>query len=158
MAREREPTVLLSLAIANALASHVFDRELMRLGLPVTQVGVLELIWRNEPITPTELADLVGHPATTVRDRVGVLDRWGFVRRVPHESDRRSYLLATTPEGDEYIRAALPAVQAAEDAISHELGRPLDDYRDTIDELLTAARTALAKARARDPRPTPSSD
>jgi DNA-binding MarR family transcriptional regulator len=144
--------------MANAIASHVFDRELMRRGLHVTQVGALELIWRNEPITPTELTELVGHPPTTVRDRIQTLVRHGYVQRVPNQEDRRSHLLATTPEGEEYLRAALPVVRAAEEHIGQHLGTPFEDYRAPLEALLRAARAALAEARAGDPRPTPSSD
>jgi DNA-binding MarR family transcriptional regulator len=149
---------LLQLAMANAHASHVFDRELMRRELPVTQVGVLELIWRNEPITPTELTDLVGHPPTTVRDRVNVLLRNGFVQRVPNERDRRSYRLETTPEGGEYVQEAMEAVEAAQKQISRYLGTPFEDYREAFERLHRAAREALIEAKAADPRETPSSD
>jgi DNA-binding MarR family transcriptional regulator len=150
--------VLITLSMANALASHVFDRELMRRGLHVTQVGVLELIWRHEPITPTALTELVGHPATTVRDRIDTLARHGYVHRIPNEADRRSYRLATTPEGDRYMRAAVPAIEAAEEQIGRHLGTSFEDYRAQLERLLEAARTALAEASASDPRPTPSSD
>jgi DNA-binding MarR family transcriptional regulator len=146
------------LAMANAYSSHVFDRELMRRDLPVTQVGVLELIWRNEPITPTELTELVGHPATTVRDRINVLFRLGYVERVPHESDRRSYRIATTREGDKYIRKAIPVIQAAQDRIAAHLGTPFEEYREPLERLRSAAQAALREAQAADPRPTPSSD
>lgn len=151
-------SAMLQLAMANAHASHVFDRELMRRDLPVTQVGVLELVWRNEPITPTELTNLVGHPPTTVRDRINALSRHGFVQRIPNDRDRRSYRLATTAEGAEYVQQALSAIEAAQEQISRHLGSPFEEFREPLERLHLAAKAALVEAQAADPRETPGSD
>ena len=155
---ETKVSAMLQLALANAHASHVFDRELMRRDLPVAQVGVLEVIWRNEPITPTELTDLVGHPPTTIRDRINSLSRHGFVHRLPNERDRRSYRLATTPEGAEYVQEAMGAIEAAQEQISRHLGTPFEDFREPLERLHLAARAALVEAKEADPRETPGSD
>jgi DNA-binding MarR family transcriptional regulator len=138
--------VLLELAVANAFASEVFDRELVRLGLdPSTQVGVLALIHLHGPITPTELERLSAFRQTTLRERVQGLIDVGFVERRPNESDRRSHFLDTTAKGDEFLRATVPAARAAEKILSERTGLDLDDFHRRLVRLRTVGQEILAE-------------
>ena len=137
--------VLLELAVANSLASQVFVRELVRAGYPPTQVGMLTLIEIHGPITPKDLEAETGIPKTTLRGRVQGLYRAGLVDRVPNESDRRSYFLAVTPEGREFLKAMRPILRAAERAIEAELGVALEDYRAPLERLRKANRALLSR-------------
>ena len=70
MASELARPVLLELAVANALASQVFERELVRAGYPFTHVGTLKLIEIHGPITPKDLEAETGIAETTLRGRL----------------------------------------------------------------------------------------
>ena len=145
MASDLRRSVLLELAVANALASQVFARELLRAGYPLTQVGTLTLIEIHGPITPKDLEAETGIAKTTLRGRVQGLQRAGLVQRVPNEADRRSYFLEVTPEGREFLEAMEPVLRAAEQAIEDELGVPLEDYRDPLERLRRANRALLSR-------------
>jgi DNA-binding MarR family transcriptional regulator len=138
--------VLLELSVANAFASQVFDRELVRLGLPPqTQVGMLALIHLHGPITPTGLEHASGFPQTTVRERVQGLIDAGLVERRPNEADRRSYFVDTTAEGDAFLRATLPAARAAERTLGEHTGIPMQRYQELLVRLREASQTILAE-------------
>lgn len=145
MAKAPRRPVLLELAVANSLASQVFVRELVRAGYPPTQVGMLTLIDIHGPITPTDLEAETGIPKTTLRGRVQGLNRAGLVQRLPNEADRRSYFLAVTPAGSEFLEAMQPVLRAAERAIEEELGVPLEDYHGPLERLRKANRALLSR-------------
>jgi DNA-binding MarR family transcriptional regulator len=138
--------VLLELSVANALASQTFDRQLARAGLnPNTQVGTLALIHQDGPITPTALEQRSGLASTTLRERVQGLIETGLVERIPNEADRRSHFLDTTPEGDEFLRAATPAARAAERALGERTDMSMEDFRRQLVRLRDACREILAE-------------
>ena len=126
MAREPRRPVLLELAVANALASQIFVRELLRAGYPFTQVGMLTLIGIHGPITPSGLEAETGIPKTTLRGR-------------------RSHFLEITPEGEAFLEEMEPIIQAAESAIEQELGVPIEDYREPLERLRKANRALLSR-------------
>ena len=145
MAGESARPVLLELAVANALASQVFERELVRAGYPFTHVGTLKLIEIHGPITPKDLEAETGIAKTTLRGRVQGLQRRGLVQRVPNEADRRSYFLEVTPEGSDFLAAMEPILDAAERAIEGELGVSLEEYRGPLERLRQANRALLSR-------------
>ncbi len=137
--------MIVELSIANAMASHLFDRESERRGVRVTQVGLLVMLGEYAPITPTGLEDVTGLAPTTLRDRVRTLVHDGYVHRIPNEADRRSYLLDTTPEGKEFLREVRPVIRATEKAISDHLGTPFEEYREQLARLRRAAYAAMTE-------------
>jgi DNA-binding MarR family transcriptional regulator len=141
--RHPERSVLLELGIASALVNQLFVRELERRGLRRVHVGVLRLIHIHGPITPTALELESGQAGSTLRDWLrGLLDA-GFVVRLPNEADGRSHFLDTTPAGDEFMLATIPATRALEAALERELGGSLEEYRGPLERLLRAAQAAL---------------
>ena len=145
MVSESRRPVLLELAVANALASKVFERELLRAGYPPTQVGTLTLIEIHGPITPKDLEAETGIAKTTLRGRVQGLHRRGLVRRLPNEADRRSHFIEVTPEGREFLQAMGPVLDAAARAIEGELGVSLEEYRGPLERLRKANRALLSR-------------
>jgi DNA-binding MarR family transcriptional regulator len=141
--RGRKLSVLLELAVANALASQLFVRELTRAGYPFTHVGLLTLIDIYGPITPGDLEQETAIPKTTLRGRLQGLYRRGLLQRVPNPEDRRSHFVEVTPEGRQFLREMEPIVKATERVIEAELGRPLEDYRVRLERLRTAEQRLL---------------
>ena len=73
---------------------------------------------------------------TSVTNIVDRLEASGFVRRVPHESDRRAVLAEITPEGRRVAAAATEALHAARFTIG-SLG---DDDLERLIDLLAVVR------------------
>lgn len=141
--RGRKLSVLLELAVANALASQLFVRELTRAGYPFTHVGLLTLIDIYGPITPGDLEHETAIPKTTLRGRLQGLYRRGLLKRLPNPEDRRSHFVEVTPEGKQFLREMEPIVKATERVIEAELGMPLEDYRVRLQRLRVAEQRLL---------------
>jgi DNA-binding MarR family transcriptional regulator len=89
--------VLLSLRALSAEMDRLDQVAAERYGLNRTDMRGLEIVSRQGPLAPTELARLLGFTTggvTTVIDR---LERAGYVRRRPDRSDRRRLLVEATP-------------------------------------------------------------
>jgi DNA-binding MarR family transcriptional regulator len=140
-------SVLLELAVANALASELFVRELTRAGYPFTHVGLLTLIDIYGPITPGDLEQETAIPKTTLRGRLQGLYRRGLLHRLPNPDDRRSHFVEVTPEGKQFLREMEPIVKATERVIEAELGTPLEDYRVQLQRLRVAEQQLLGTRR-----------
>ena len=141
--RRRKLSVLLELAVANALASQLFVRELTRRGYPFTHVGLLTLVDMYGPITPSDLELETAIPKTTLRGRLQGLYSRGLLQRVPNPDDKRSHFIEVSSEGKRFLREMEPIVRATERVIEAELGNPLEDYRVRLERLRTAERRLL---------------
>ena len=147
LARNHRPrSVLVELGIVNALASQLFDRQVARLGLKPVQFGLLTVVATHGPITPKDLEGESGLLPTTLRERLRVLERAGFVHRVPNPRDRRSHFVEITPEGVSFLKEASVAIRAVETDISRALGTPFEDYRPLLENLRVAEQSLLADA------------
>jgi DNA-binding MarR family transcriptional regulator len=84
-------------------------------------------------------------PLTTLRDNVQRLVERRLVRRLPHPTDGRSYLLALTPRGEVMARAADPALAEGYATLERHLPKPLANYQATLAELNAALASASAE-------------
>lgn len=141
--RRRKLSVLMELAVANALASQLFVRELTRRGYPFTHVGLLTLVDMYGPITPSDLELETAIPKTTLRGRLQGLYSRGLLQRVPNPDDKRSHFIEVSSEGKRFLREMEPIVRATERVIEAELGNSLEDYRVRLERLRTAERRLL---------------
>src|SRR5690349_25101369 len=73
-------------------------------GLSPTLTAALASIDRHGPLTPSELADLERIKRPTATRLIAKLEEGELVARTSDPSDRRSSLIATTPQGRELIR------------------------------------------------------
>jgi DNA-binding MarR family transcriptional regulator len=136
-------SVLIELTIANALASQLFDRELEESGLVPGQFGVLTALFHAGPSTPTRLEQETGMAPSTLRERLGALHAAGYIARRPNPADGRSYYLEVTPAGRRFLKEARPALARLERRLAKALGRPLEDYREPLEELRRAEQKLL---------------
>jgi DNA-binding MarR family transcriptional regulator len=138
--------VLVELGIVNALASQLFDRQLVQVGLKPVQFGLLTVVATHGPITPTNLERESGLLPTTLRERLRALEGAGFVHRVSNPRDGRSHFVEITPEGVGFLKLASAAARSVEDDISRALGSPLEDYRPLLEKLRLAQQSLLDDA------------
>ena len=73
-------------------------------GLSLPQMHTLEILGADGDLRMTELAGKMGITTGSLTVLVDRLERGGFVVRKPHETDRRSILVALTPSGEELFR------------------------------------------------------
>jgi DNA-binding MarR family transcriptional regulator len=140
---ERTGNVLIDLSIVNALASQLFDRRLVKMGVKPAQAGVLSLVGTHGPVTQKQLEYESGLPPTTLRERLQSLETGDFVRRVPNPSDGRSHFVELTAAGEALLEQVNAAVQHVEAEISRALGSPIDDYRAPLERLRRAEQSLL---------------
>ena len=100
---------------------------------------------RGWPITPTELADLLGMPPTTLSSYVRRLEARRQVKRRPNPDDGRSSLLELTKLGDRFVVAGFPALRGSIARVEEHLDYPAEDLDLALDRLEDAMRRALSR-------------
>lgn len=81
------------------LSDRIFERILAEQNIDAfsgAQGRILYVLWQEEHISFTELADRTGLAATTLTGMVDRMEEAGLVRRIPDQSDRRKTLLTLT--------------------------------------------------------------
>lgn len=78
--------------------------------ITVDQWLVLKNLAENELLSQTELAQLVFKDHPTLTRIIDILSKKGFVKRIPHPQDRRSFQLHLTKQGSEKVKALKPDV------------------------------------------------
>ena len=73
-------------------------------GLSPTLTAALASIENHGPLTPSELADRERIKRPTATRLIGTLEEGGLIVRTSDPGDRRSSLIAITPEGRELMR------------------------------------------------------
>jgi DNA-binding MarR family transcriptional regulator len=89
-------------------------RALRAHGLHAGQNLMLEQLWREDGLTPGELARRIGIETPTVTRMAQRMERAGFVRRVPDAADRRLVRVRLTEAGRR-LEAVLPNAMAESD-------------------------------------------
>ena len=72
--------------------------------ITLPQMHTLEILGQQSPLRMKELAAKMGVTTGTLTVNVDRLEKQGLVARIPHETDRRSILVALTPAGNELFR------------------------------------------------------
>lgn len=116
-------------------------------GLRPDEYAAYSVVFEARSVTMTELARELGMPVTTAADFVRAMRERGHVRRVPHPSDSRAYLLSLTAAGLRAHRKASLAFERAHGAFVQALDPVSEEAaRDTLRQLMTAATAAAAAA------------
>jgi DNA-binding MarR family transcriptional regulator len=98
-------------------------------GLSPTLTAALASIDNHGPLTPSELADRERIKRPTATRLIASLEESGLVARTSDPSDRRSSLIATTPEGRELMRT----LRTRKDAyLARRLAKLTADERETL--------------------------
>ena len=77
----------------------------------------------GEPLTPSQVSDRVLVASATMTATLDLLERRGWIRRIPNPADRRSVLVEITPEGRATADRLLPGIRAIERSILSALTR-----------------------------------
>src|SRR6184192_220362 len=121
MADTGPDTILLDLFRTNQVRERLIAAALEGLPLPPDDYPFYVLIGAEGPLTPTAHAERRENP-----------------------DDRRSYLLALTPEGQKLLREARPRFRASAEAVEARLGKQVDGLRTALGDLREAIETELS--------------
>ena len=105
---------------ARSLA-RLFDEALRPVDLTNQQFSLLMSLNRPEPPPIGPVASLLGMDRTTLTAALKPLERRGLVVVTAGEKDRRSRLLAITPEGIALLARAMPIWQRTHDEVDARL-------------------------------------
>ncbi|HMR48391.1 MAG TPA: MarR family transcriptional regulator [Arachnia sp.] len=142
-------TVILDRLLA---ITNLFQQDMARAfaGTPLTEsrVGLLWMLALGGPSTQQALSEALSVTPRNISGLVDALEKHGYVRRVPHPSDRRAVLVELTVTGDEVmarmreehdlIEAELRAAIAPEHQEGFERG--IDAVMARLNELASAAQ------------------
>jgi DNA-binding MarR family transcriptional regulator len=103
------------LRMAQIASFQAFAREVGEVELPPGRFALLTLIGRNPGISQTVLSRAAGRDKSTLTPALRDLKRRGLIARNRLQSDRRSYHLTLTPEGEAMLQ------RLTECAARHEL-------------------------------------
>jgi DNA-binding MarR family transcriptional regulator len=146
------PTILFEVFWTHQKRKRLIEAALEGVGLPPEDYPFYVTIGADGPLTPTELAELLELPLSTVIFRVRRLERRGHAERVPNPNDGRSFLIRLTPPGRRLLRRARPRFRDYAEAVERRLGTRktraltagLSELRDAIDAELGARAPARA--------------
>ncbi len=99
-----------------------FQKTLAERYVTPGQYGVLTLIGRNPGLTQSALARAIGIERSTMVAVIDKLQKANFVERRPSPSDRRSYALMLTEDGEKVMAEIEPLVERQDNRISDILG------------------------------------
>lgn len=80
-----------------------YDRILADVGLSLPEASLLAYLAEIDPQTQTQLARRLGSGRAVMGARIDTLEARGAVRRLPHPTDRRVWLVHITPAGEELV-------------------------------------------------------
>jgi DNA-binding MarR family transcriptional regulator len=102
------------------------------------------------PLTPSQVSDRVLIASATMTATLDLLERRGWIRRVPNPADRRSVFIEITPEGRATTDQMLPGIRTVERSILSAL---TPGERSHLLDLLTKILARTAEAAAEPPEP-----
>lgn len=131
--------VLFDVWLTARATTALIDRALVGSGLSADEFAVYSVLAQG-PVTPTELAEWMAAPATTVSSYIGRFDKRGHLRRVAHPGDGRSYRLDLTEQGREAHARASAAFGPVLAAVEKALGASVTEVAAGVRSLGAAVR------------------
>ena len=99
---------------ADRLLAELHVEALAPFDIHVRDLGVLLVIDRSEPASQQQIAERMGVDRTTMVAIIDALEAKGIIARRPDAEDRRRNLIELTPTGQDILRQATAASDAAE--------------------------------------------
>ena len=131
------------LAQASQLISGEFHAVVVANGFTVSDWRVLSTLSGGKAITIGELAQLSVTKQPTVTRLLDRMEAQGYVKRIPHDTDRRITLVRITPRGQKLTSGLISQARAHEAQVLAPLGeKKADELRATLKLLIRLHRPA----------------
>lgn len=127
--------VLFDLWLVSRATTALIDKAVQSSGLDADEFGVYSVLYSGEGVTPSELADWMSAPPTTVSSYVNRLEKRGHVQRIANPNDGRSYRLRLTAKGKKVHQTAGKLFNEPLHEINQTVGPDLDDARLSLQRL-----------------------
>src|ERR1035438_6463180 len=132
-----------------ALLGELDRRIRLTFGVPQAAATALAVIdGASAPLTPSQVSDRVLVPSATMTAMLDLLERHGWIRRIPNPGDRRSVLIEITPDGRATTDQLLPGIRSLERSVLSALS---PDERAGLVNLLGKMLTRTPAVAAADP-------
>ena len=82
--------------------------DIKRYGLNTTEFGVLEVLYHRGPMSIQVVKDKVLIAASSMSYVIDVLEKKGYIKRIRHDKDKRSFLLTLTDDGNTKMTEIYP--------------------------------------------------
>lgn len=136
--------VLFDVWLLSKATTGMLDSALASTGLSADEFGVYSVLTSADTLTPSDLAEWMSAPPTTVSSVVKRLERRGHLARTPNPDDGRSFLLQLTPAGRQAHQAAVSAFVPVLALVVDALGEHEDAVRDALARLHDVVRAQAA--------------
>ena len=104
----------------------------------VDQWLILKNLEENEVLSQTELANLVFKDHPTLTRIIDILCKKGYIERVPHPNDRRSFHLLLTVGGEEKVKELKPQVALIREKAWDNLGqKDFEEFKRILNTIYT---------------------
>jgi len=150
MSERHRPSVLFDLYVAFQLSGQLLELELAGSDVPVEDFALYSALVHFERATPTQLAQHLGMPLSTLLFRFGKIESRGHGVRERNPRDGRSSLLGLNARGRRAFDVTRPRFTEALLSVQRHLTIGGDAVQDAIADLMRAVGTALAEARDRE--------
>ena len=136
------PCACQNLRRVTRVVTRIYDQELSKAGLEITQFGLLTALSATEEANQKRLSAGFAMDSTTLTRTLGLLRRHGWVRVRPGK-DRRERLFRLTQAGKRQMAEAQPYWERAEQRLRRELGDAgWKSMKDTVSRMIKAAIAA----------------
>jgi DNA-binding MarR family transcriptional regulator len=136
------PCACQNLRRVTRIVTRIYDQELRKAGLEITQFGLLTALATAGETNQKRLAAGFAMDSTTLTRTLGLLRKQGWVH-VSRGKDKRERVFHLTPAGRRQMAEAQPHWEAAEHRLRQELGDAAwKVMKDTVSRLTEAAITA----------------
>lgn len=120
---EDEACVCFNLRKAARVVTHIYDEVMRPLGYRGTQITLLGVISRFQPMTVKHLAEIIDTDPTTLLRNLRLLEKERLAAMNQDEKDGRVQIVTLTAKGAEVLRKAYPLWKKTQDRIAKKVGR-----------------------------------
>ncbi len=137
--------LLFDVWLVSRATAALLDAELAPAGLTADEFALYSALHLAETVTPSQLAELLAIPPTTVSTHIRRLERRGDLARVTNPADRRSALLRLTPAGETAYRRAGALFAPIYNRVAQALALPAPEVQAALAALNDAVRLIRAE-------------
>jgi DNA-binding MarR family transcriptional regulator len=132
----------MDLYVASQLTGQLLELALAGSEVPVEDFALYNALVHFERATPTQLAQHLGMPLSTLLFRIGKIESRGHAVRERNPRDGRSSLVGLSAKGRRAFDRTRPGFLDAVRAIHRHLALDADGVQDAVAELSPGARQA----------------
>jgi DNA-binding MarR family transcriptional regulator len=136
--REEDVCVCFNVRKAARVITHLYDEVMRPLGYRGTQITLLGVVSRFQPITIKRLAGMIDSEPTTLLRNLRLLEKNKLVFMRHDEKDHRAQVVTLSPKGEQLLRKSYPLWKKTQDRIAARVGKKrlnaiLHDLQDALE-------------------------